>query len=287
MRILVFVKTVLDPHAQLRFTPDGQVEQDESEPLALLNPADRCALEEAMRLKAQHGREVTAISLGTELARLGLQVCLGRGADRAIHLRIPPGTPLDSLAKANLLAEAARREGFDLILCGEKSLDGGSGATGPMLAEMLDLPQMTRVVCLDVHADANGLIAERALERGDRVRVASSLPALVSVTAQINTPRYVSYYKAHRAAYERLEVREIPSVEKIVPSPGMVENGWPKPRPRKVNAPNKALSASDRMNALMSGGRAAQPKKDGGIFDGSTQEAVERVIEFLTEKGFL
>jgi electron transfer flavoprotein beta subunit len=71
MRILVFVKTVLDPHAQLRFTPDGKVEQDESEPLALLNPADRCALEEAMRLKAQHGGGVTAISLGTELARLG------------------------------------------------------------------------------------------------------------------------------------------------------------------------------------------------------------------------
>jgi electron transfer flavoprotein beta subunit len=285
MRILVFVKTVLDPHAQLRFTPEGKVEQDESEPLALLNPADRCALEEAMRLKAQHGREVTAISLGTELARLGLQVCLGRGADRAIHLHVPSGTPLDSLAKAALLAEVAREESFDLILCGEKSLDGGSGATGPMLAEMLDLPQMTRVVRLD--ADATGLIAERALERGDRVRVASPLPALVSVTAQINTPRYVSYYKAHRAAYEWLEVREIPSVEKIVPSPGRVENGWPKPRPRKVNPPNKALSASDRMASLMSGGRAAQPKKDGGIFEGSTDEAVEKVIEFLTERGFL
>jgi electron transfer flavoprotein beta subunit len=194
---------------------------------------------------------------------------------------------LDGLAKATLLAEAAREEEFDLILCGEKSLDGGSGATGPMLAEQLDLPQVTRVVRLDADADATGLIAERALERGDRVRVACTLPALVSVTAQINTPRYVSFYQEHRAAPDRMCVHEIDPAEVRPSRPGMVENGWPKPRPRKVNAPNKALSASDRMASLMSGGRAAQPKKDGGIFEGSTEEAVERVVEFLTEKGFL
>jgi electron transfer flavoprotein alpha/beta subunit len=117
--------------------------------------------------------------------------------------------------------------------------------------------------------------------------VASSLPALVSVTAQINTPRYVSFYQEHRAAPDRMCVHEIDPAEVRPSRPERVENDWPKPRPRKVSAPNKALSASDRMASLMSGGRAVQPKKEGGIFEGSTDEAVEKVIEFLTERGFL
>ncbi len=285
MRVLVCVKQALDVRVALR--PDGEgrrVDQDEPERIALLNPADRCALEEAMRWKALYGGEVVALTLGSQEAEAVLRECLGRGADRAVHLVIPAGAALDLLAVARQIAEEARRGSYDLVLCGEKSIDEGSAALGPMLAELLDLPQVTRAVTLDVDPAQRRLVAERLLERGDRVRVACPLPALVSVTAQINEPRYVSLHNQKHAPMGRIERREVGMGE---PSMYRVEVGLPKPRPRKVAQPAAALSAADRMSFLFSGGKTQKVKKESGIFEGDPDAAAERIVRFLEEKGLV
>lgn len=286
MRILVFLKTVLDPHPDLCFNSEGSVEQDAPEPLFLLNPADRCAVEESMRLRDQIGGEVVAISLGGEEARLGLQIALGRGVDRAVHLRLQSNERIEGLRKAVILAEEDHCQDFDLILCGEKSLGGGSGVTGPMLAELLGIPSITRVIHLVIQPSGQKLTVERAMEKGDRLRLSCQLPALVTVTAQINSPRYVSFYRWQHASQDRLETRDVSINRDIVMVPDRVECSLPKPRPRKVKAPSASLSAADRMSFLMGGGRPTVAKKEGGLFEGTPEQAAEKIFNYLVEKGF-
>jgi len=86
--------------------------------------------------------------------------------------------------------------GFDLVLCGEMTLDSLSAQVGPRLAELLGLPQVTYAKSLDL---ADGRIkAVRDLEDVDEV-VEVGLPTVVSVVREINEPRIPSLMNIMRA----------------------------------------------------------------------------------------
>ena len=78
----------------------------------------------------------------------------------------------------------------ELVLTGMSSTDGVMGVVPAMLAERLGLPQVTYASELTV---ADGSVTIRRDGDTASETIEASLPALVSVTDQINEPRYPSF----------------------------------------------------------------------------------------------
>jgi electron transfer flavoprotein beta subunit len=187
MRIVVAIKQILDPRG---FVVNRRVEKifvNRQE--WIVNPADLCALEAALRLKEQLGAELIVLSGGPERVELALRDAWARGVDRAIHLADEAWAGADGLVAARILAKAVSKLGeVDLVLCGDKALDAshGAGEVGPRLAEALGWPQLLGVLELSI-SDGQARAVKAA--GGSYIALEARLPLLVTVAAGANQPR--------------------------------------------------------------------------------------------------
>jgi electron transfer flavoprotein beta subunit len=163
---------------------------------------DKNALEEAIRIKEKLGGEIITLTVSSEDAKAVLREGLALGADKAYWLNDPALQGTDTGGTAYVLAEMVKKIGeFDLILCGDSSLDSFSGLVGPRLSEMLNVPQITSVGKVTVEGDA--VIAERSLEDASET-VKAKMPALISVTREINQPRIPSLMMIMKASKKEI-----------------------------------------------------------------------------------
>ena len=163
---------------------------------------DKNALEEAIRIKEKLGGEIITLTVSSEDAKAVLREGLALGADKAYWLNDPALQGTDTWGTAYVLAEMVKKIGeFDLILCGDSSLDSFSGLVGPRLSEMLNVPQITSVGKVTVEGDA--VIAERSLEDASET-VKAKMPALISVTREINQPRIPSLMMIIKASKKEI-----------------------------------------------------------------------------------
>ncbi|MBI4317063.1 MAG: hypothetical protein HY675_01125 [Chloroflexi bacterium] len=290
MHIVVFVRQVLDTRLPLEITPQGEVSQKSCSPIYVMDLADRCALEEAMRIRAEvENTIVTAITLGPVRCKSVLSDCLARGVDRAIHLVVDVPAPLDSLSAARILVRHIQELDFDLLLCGNRTLDDGPSEVGPALAELLAVAGVTGVVKLAVSAPERRLVAERKLERGYRQVVEADLPAVVSVDGSICQPRYVSTRArsyAARTLAERCSVVQLqsPTQSECPPLRSLLRHASPRPRPKKTAQPDSSMSVEDRMAMIMGGGA---PTISGTKVATGPESAADEIIAFLKDIGVL
>jgi len=163
---------------------------------------DKNALEEAVRLKEKLGGEAIVVTVSPEDATMTLREALAMGADKAYMVSDPSFEKSDTLVTSHILSEAVKKLGeFDLILCGEASVDSYSAQVGPRLAERLGVPQITYVRKLSL--DGNTVTAERSLEDCYET-VRAKTPALVTVTAEINEPRIPSLMAIMKASKKEI-----------------------------------------------------------------------------------
>jgi len=163
---------------------------------------DKNALEEAIRLKEKLGGEVIVITVSPEDATMTLREALAMGADKAYMVSDPSFEKSDTLVTSHILSETIKKLGeFDLILCGEASVDSYSAQVGPRLAERLDIPQITYARKLSL--DGNTVTAERSLEECYETARAKT-PALVTVTGEINEPRIPSLMAIMKATKKEI-----------------------------------------------------------------------------------
>jgi len=189
MRIVVCVKQVPKRDLALRLNEAGTWIK-ETDLSWEINEPDVYALEEALRLKERLGGEVIVCSLGPARVEQAIREALAKGADRALHLADPVFEGLDAFNTARVLAEALRRESFDLILTGLQSDDHGYAQTGVILAELLGLPHATIVMQIEV---LDGRVkVKRELEAGWFQWIELPLPALLTIQSGINQPRYAT-----------------------------------------------------------------------------------------------
>jgi electron transfer flavoprotein beta subunit len=211
LRIVVPLKQVPDM-SQVKFkTGKGVV--DRSSAAAEINSFDLYALEAAVQLKERSGGTVTAISMGPRRAESALRDALARSADSAILLTDRAFAGADTLATSYTLAAAIRKHGeFDLIICGEKTVDGDTGQVGPELAEQLDIPHVAYVS--ELKEAGKKLIVVCDME-GESYTVESVLPALITVTKDVNTPRLPTFRDKAAARKTEIEIwgaRELASI---------------------------------------------------------------------------
>ncbi len=187
MRVIVPIKQILDPAGFVVHRRMEQVFVNVEN--YIINPNDKNALEEALRLKDAHGAEVIALSLGEPRVDDALREALAMGADQAFLLTDEAFAEVDTGAAALTLGKAIERIGnYDLILTGQRALDTGASQIGPRLAEYLGLPQVLQVQ--EVSGLDNGKLRARRNWRGGYVEVEVSLPALLSMAPEANQPRY-------------------------------------------------------------------------------------------------
>lgn len=174
------------------------------------NEADIYALEEALRLKDDHGGEVIAISVGPDRVNRVLKEALAKGADRAIHILDDRYFKREPLHLAASIATAVRPEDFDLIFTGLQSDDIGFSQTGVAIAELLRLPHASIIV--EIQLKDGRLDVKRELEAGWSQWVELPLPAVVTVQSGINKPRYANMkgiMAAKKKEIRRLNIEDV------------------------------------------------------------------------------
>lgn len=189
MNIVVCVKHVPDAQGERGFSEDNTTDRENVD--GLLSELDEYAVEAALKLVEAEGGEITALTVGPAQAVDAVEKALQMGADKAVHVSDDAIAGSDALATSLVLAEAIKKVGQpDLVLFGLASTDGGMSVVPAMVAERLGLPQVTQVSTLEV---AGGNVTGRRDSDVASETVVASLPAVVSVTDQINEPRYPSF----------------------------------------------------------------------------------------------
>jgi len=269
----------------------------------VLNPADVCAVEAAVRLKEAlysrgdpRGRSdctIKVLTLGPKDAEGALRAALALGADSALRLWNVGAGEWGPFTVAAALAGHLKSETFlpDLVLCGDRSSDWSSGIVGPALAEQLDLPQVTSVMQLKLLEEHETVTLQltRKLERGYRELLEAELPLLITVTSDLNEPRYPSL-PAHLASLKA----EIP----VLDPQAQMSDSWlhgtdemtlleihaPRPLPRHISAPNSRHSAYQRIGEIVAGGATGRKTQ---LVQGTPEELAKVLIDFLKNRGFV
>ncbi|MFO7549655.1 MAG: electron transfer flavoprotein subunit beta/FixA family protein [Acidimicrobiia bacterium] len=188
MQVVVCVKQIPDPATPYQLDPDQHWLVRPAE--QILDDTDRYGVEMGLQLAQAHGGTVTLVSMGPAGTMQGIRQALAMGADKAVVVDDPGLRGSDALTTAQILAAAARREGFDLVIAGCESTDGYSGVVPQMVAELLDAPALTYATQVEV-SDTTVRIHQQTALGYDVVE--ASLPAVVSVTAGVVEPRYPTF----------------------------------------------------------------------------------------------
>jgi electron transfer flavoprotein beta subunit len=189
MNIVVCVKHVPDAQSERTFNEDNTTDREGVD--GLLSELDEYPVEAALQLVDAAQGEVTVLTVGPDQAADAIKKSLQMGAHRGVHVNDAAIHGSDAVATSLILAEAIKKIGdVDLVLTGLASTDGTMSVVPAMLAERLGLPQVTVASELTVEGGKatirrDGDVASETIE--------ASLPAVVSVTDQINEPRYPSF----------------------------------------------------------------------------------------------
>ena len=193
MNIVVCVKYVPDAQAERTFNAsDNTTDRDNVD--GLLSELDEYAVEAALKLVEAGEGEVTVVTVGPDQAADAIKKSLQMGADKGVHVNDAAIHGSDAIATSLVLAEAIKKlsaeASTDLVITGMASTDGTMGVVPTMLAERLGLPAVTLASELTVDG---GTATIRRDGDASTQTITASLPALVSVTDQINEPRYPSF----------------------------------------------------------------------------------------------
>jgi len=203
LKIIVLIKQVPEIEKVKFDYEKGRL--DRSSAGAETNPFDLNALEAAVQIKEKVGGSITAISMGPMQAMEALRDAIARGADEAILLSDEKFAGADTLATAYTLAAAIKKMGkFDLVICGEKTVDGDTAQVGPEVAEFLGIPHAAYVEEIR-QINEDSIIVVARMER-NRYIMKLKLPALITVTKDINNPRLPTLRDKLRAIHTPITV---------------------------------------------------------------------------------
>ncbi len=208
MKTVVCVKYVPDTAIKVRITSDGKG-VDLADVTMVVNPYDEFAVEEALQIKEKRGGEVIVVGAGGEKTSAGLRTCLAMGADSAILIKDEGLENADSYAIGSALARLCRDLRPDAIFFGKHAIGVDNGQVASVVAELLDLPQVSVVVKLEIQDGA--FRAEREIE-GAREIMEGTLPAVFTAQKGLNTPRYASLKGIMAAKKKTIEIRTLGSL---------------------------------------------------------------------------
>ncbi len=189
MNIIVCIKQVPDT-TEVKIDPETNTLVRDGVS-AVMNPFDKYAVEEGVRLRERYGGKVTALTMGPARAEEILKEAISTGVDEGVLLSDRVFAGSDTWATSYILAKAIEKLGhFDVIICGKQASDGDTAQVGPGISAHLDIPQVTYVRKIR-QKDGNRFTVERLVEEGFEV-IEVNMPCLFTVVKEINEPRLPS-----------------------------------------------------------------------------------------------
>jgi electron transfer flavoprotein beta subunit len=205
-RVIVCVKPVPDPKEwdRLKMDPVSKTLIREGIP-TVINPLDKHAIEAALEIKEHLGAEVILLSMAPGEMQPVLREVLAMGADRAVLLSDKAFAGSDTLATSRILAQGIGNIGeFDLIFCGNLTLDGSTAQVPSQVAEFLDIPNVMHVCHMEI-LNTQRLLLTQKIEQGT-VKLDAEPPLLLSFTKQANKPRYISFMEILAAEKREIHI---------------------------------------------------------------------------------
>jgi electron transfer flavoprotein beta subunit len=258
MKIVVLIKEVPDTWGERRLDLETGL-TDRAGVTPVLDEIDERAVEAALAFADAHpGTEVVALTMAPASAAATVRKALAMGATSAVHVVDDALLGADLLLTAEVLAAAIRRTGFDLVIAGNLSTDGGGGVLPAMVAEVLGVPNLTALSTLELSDDS--VAGERVSDAGT-MRVSAALPAVVSITEAMPEGRFTTFkgiMAAKKKPYETVDATAL-GVEPEDPAV-----------PRYI-----MLSVSER------------PPRAAGVKITDEGDAAEKLAAFLADEGVL
>ncbi len=237
MKILVCISNVPDTTTKIRFA-EGNSSVDITGIQWVINPWDELSLTRALELRDDPSsgvKSVTVAHVGIAASEPTIRKALAIGADDAIRIN---SEAADAYFVACQIAEAARKEIFDIIMCGIESSDFNGSAVGGMISEFLGIPSVSSVSSLTV---TNGVpLLTREIDGGkESIRIPVPFVAIVQ-KGIAKEPRIASMRGIMTARTKQIRLYEPVPVEKLTEI-----TGFEKPQPRAackyIDADNPAL----------------------------------------------
>ena len=264
LKIVVCVKAVPDPKeaCNIKIDPNTKTLLRCDVPM-VLNPLDKNALEVALQIKAQQEAHLAVLSMGPPEAGNIVKECLALGADEGFLLSDPAFGGADAYATAYTLAKGVEKIGTpDVIFCGMASSDGATEWVGPELATFLDMPVVTFVQEIVTHSDEWWQV-KASLENGYRL-VKVKLPAVFTVTRDLNTPRILSFSGIIKARQKEITQWGVDDLG--VPAESLGVKGSP---------------------TIVSDLSVTESKRAVEIIGGTREEKAEELVQRLADQGLL
>ncbi len=260
MKIVCCVKFVPDATADRKFNADNTVDRAGVD--SVLSELDEYAVEEALKIReAGDESEIIVVTVGPESARAAILKSLQMGADSGVHVVDDAIHGSDAVGTSLVLAKVLEQQQADLVLCGMASTDGSMSVVPAMLAERLELPQLT--FASEVTVDGSMVRIRRDGDAATEM-IEATLPLLLSVTDQANEPRYPSF-KGIMAAKK-----------KPVETVSLAELG--------IDAGDVGLDAAWTRVADM---RPRPPRSAGTIVTDEDGAGADKLVEFLAGQKFI
>lgn len=288
MKIVVCIHRVSYIYHPGAIALSGQIDQEKR--VFMLNPYDEAAVEEAIRIKEKiEGAEIVLLMIGREETEQTLRYACAMGGPKIDRMIRIDHDHFDPWTSSLMLAKVIEQTGFDIVFCGKKVIDNNASQVGAFVSEFLNVPQVSGIVKFELYHRDRKAVVERYLGKGDREEVESILPALFTTEIGLNDPRYPTVPNRLIVEKRKVEVVDPGSLgidftgeETLTPITKLFP---PRLKTRNVSLPDSSLSASDRMNQMLSGGGA---KKEGGaILEGSAKESAKYIVEFLIQNRIL
>lgn len=252
MNIIVCAKQVVD-------ISEMKIDTSTNKPILTgldkkVNEIDKNAVEEAIKIKDEHGGKITVITVGEADAKERMKEMLAMGADEGII--ITPQDDMDYASLTTIIAKAIQKIGeYDIVLCGEASTDMFSGQVGPRLAGILNIPQITYVQKIEATSDK--ISAERNI--GDTIiSMESAYPVLLTVTKEINEPRLPSLMQILAAANKPIQDWTLESLD---------------------------VSVEPKINSIDLQGISMERKNI--IYEDDSDESIQKLVDNLAKEGVL
>lgn len=164
MKILVCISKVPDTTAKIAFT-ENNTQFDNNGVQFIINPYDEWyALVRGLELKEANGGSVTVINVGGVENDPTIRKALAIGADDAVRIN---KNPEDALDAASQIANYAKENGFDMVLCGKETIDYNGSQVAGMIAGILDQPFVSNASKLEMNG--NSATIERDIQGGKEV----------------------------------------------------------------------------------------------------------------------
>ncbi|BDZ84395.1 electron transfer flavoprotein subunit beta [Claveliimonas bilis] len=232
---------------------------------SVLNPDDACAAAAALELKKKVDAQVTAVTMGPESSLKYMEDLLRRGADRGVLITDPAYRGSDTYVTAKILAGYLEKEGFDLIFCGTRTLDGDTSHIPSQVAELLNMNVMNHVVKVAESQQSEEEVTVKVKDETESLLFAIDFPAVIALSSdsKYKLP-FVKYEDRKKDVSDRLTIITNDDLHLALEETGLEGSKTKVVRtyPKHCEYKEKKVVQND-------------------------EQGIEYVYEYLKEKGFL